>query len=227
MGTNNPQMLSVHLFSYKKNLDSVYTETNETLARFLGFSKTKKMIGCTDYELPCPASENAEKFRNDDQQVISNQRNLNTIDIYEYTTGLSILLTQKSPCYDNNGNLIGTCGRGVNITQLLSEVSQFVFDNVHPHQKLTKGTYIIGYDDAGIKLSPRQQECLFFLLRGKTAKQIGQQLNLGHRTVESYLETIKTKFNCQNKYELIDHATELGFLDRIPEQLLYQSLLNR
>jgi DNA-binding CsgD family transcriptional regulator len=39
---------------------------------------------------------------------------------------------------------------------------------------------------------------------GKTAKASAQQLGLSPRTVESYLETVKHKFNVSNKSDLIE-----------------------
>jgi DNA-binding CsgD family transcriptional regulator len=62
-------------------------------------------------------------------------------------------------------------------------------------------------------LSPRQQECLFFMTRGKTAKEIGKMLGCSHRTIETHIDHIKSKFQCSTKGELIEKAFENGFLD--------------
>lgn len=59
------------------------------------------------------------------------------------------------------------------------------------------------------KLTRREKECLELLLMGKTSSLIGEFLHLSHRTVESYLSTLKNKFNCSNKPELIEVATLL------------------
>lgn len=61
-------------------------------------------------------------------------------------------------------------------------------------------------------LSSRERNCLIHLVQGKTAKQIGNDLDLSHRTVESYLENIKNKFTCLTKQELISIAKRLGDL---------------
>lgn len=53
------------------------------------------------------------------------------------------------------------------------------------------------------KLSIRQSECLYYLVRGMSAKQIAKILNLSHRTVEDYIESLKNKLNCDAKSELI------------------------
>lgn len=61
------------------------------------------------------------------------------------------------------------------------------------------------------KFSQRETECLYFLVRGKTAKGIAQILNLSVRTIESYISNLKIKLGCYSKTELIEKAIENGF----------------
>ncbi|HEV2614578.1 MAG TPA: helix-turn-helix transcriptional regulator [Gammaproteobacteria bacterium] len=63
----------------------------------------------------------------------------------------------------------------------------------------------------GIYFSRREEEVLAQLVRGKTAKQIGEKLNLSPRTIESYVENMKIKTNCQSKAELIDKFVDEFF----------------
>lgn len=60
-----------------------------------------------------------------------------------------------------------------------------------------------------LRLSKQQHKCADLLLSGKSAKSISEELNLSKRTVEYYLELIKTKFNCNNKTELIIKLKDL------------------
>ncbi len=53
------------------------------------------------------------------------------------------------------------------------------------------------------QFSKRQLECLRLLVSGLTAKEIGQALNLSHRTVEDYLSICKIKLKAKNKTDLI------------------------
>jgi DNA-binding CsgD family transcriptional regulator len=74
--------------------------------------------------------------------------------------------------------------------------------------------------DAAISLTPREIECLFYTLRGKSAKAIGLILKISPKTIEFHLEHIKTKFNCRNKMELISKAMELGYLNKITPSII-------
>lgn len=61
--------------------------------------------------------------------------------------------------------------------------------------------------------SSREMECLAWLLKGQTARQIGEHLHLSARTVEGYLENIKNKLGCTSKTEIFAQAMlmkELG-----------------
>ncbi|HAT8226499.1 TPA: LuxR family transcriptional regulator, partial [Legionella pneumophila] len=52
-------------------------------------------------------------------------------------------------------------------------------------------------------LSPRQKDCAKLLLQGMSYKEIGKILQLSTRTVETHVNQLKTKLECDNKAELI------------------------
>lgn len=51
-------------------------------------------------------------------------------------------------------------------------------------------------------LSPRQHLCASLYIKGYSAKQIAQELNLSYRTVEYYISVIKRKLYCHTKEDL-------------------------
>lgn len=62
-------------------------------------------------------------------------------------------------------------------------------------------------------LSKRQLECFFFLIRGKSDKEIAKILQLSPRTVESYIDEIKSKMSCSTRAEIIEKAFDEGMLN--------------
>lgn len=69
--------------------------------------------------------------------------------------------------------------------------------------------------DALLKLTVREKECVKLLLENKSAKETAVLLNLSRRTVEHYFESIKDKFNCSFKHDVLSKAkvlAELGLL---------------
>ena len=61
-------------------------------------------------------------------------------------------------------------------------------------------------------LSLREIECLYYKSRGLSAKEIARECKLSPRTVDSYLENIKTKSGIRNITHLISLCKEEGLL---------------
>lgn len=62
-----------------------------------------------------------------------------------------------------------------------------------------------------ITLTLQQSKCLFGILQGKTAKEIGKLVNLSYRTVEHYLERVRFYLGCKsNKEVLIRYANQIS-----------------
>jgi len=59
-------------------------------------------------------------------------------------------------------------------------------------------------------LTKRQLDCLLYLVKGLTIKQIGCELMLSPKTVEHYLDAVKTKLNCHTRSELIEKAFQFN-----------------
>lgn len=51
-------------------------------------------------------------------------------------------------------------------------------------------------------ISEREMQCLFYTAGGRTAKEIAKLLDLSPRTVEHYIENLKSKFDCTTKVQL-------------------------
>lgn len=55
----------------------------------------------------------------------------------------------------------------------------------------------------------REQQCLQFTIQGYTAKMIAKELGLSYRTIESYLDNLKTRLGANSRRELIQIAFQL------------------
>lgn len=60
-----------------------------------------------------------------------------------------------------------------------------------------------------LSLSRREQQCLLLLKKGYTYHEIGIELQLSHRTVEHYIESVKNKLGLQTRRELFLAAEKL------------------
>ena len=62
-------------------------------------------------------------------------------------------------------------------------------------------------------LSIRESQCLKLTLQGKIAKQISKELGLSQRTIERYIETLKSKLYCRTKTDLVIKALTFPHCD--------------
>ncbi|MFN3668456.1 MAG: response regulator transcription factor [Brevundimonas sp.] len=66
---------------------------------------------------------------------------------------------------------------------------------------------------SGSRLSPREQQCLQWVCRGKSSSDIGVILGLSPRTVESYLEKACAKLGVRTRIEAVALAVRQGLVD--------------
>ena len=64
-------------------------------------------------------------------------------------------------------------------------------------------------------LTPREQEVVELLSSGFSAPYIAGELGLSSRTVENYINTIKSKLSCSSKSELIEKAKQISAVLRV------------
>jgi DNA-binding NarL/FixJ family response regulator len=57
--------------------------------------------------------------------------------------------------------------------------------------------------DRKVRLTRREAEVLEYVIQGLSAKGIARKINISHRTVEKYIESLKAKYNCATKSILI------------------------
>jgi len=136
-------------------------------------------------------------------------------------------LGNKFQLKNKENQIIGTETHIIEITNpKLIQLNQLL-QKIDLYRDKKTSHYSIGKMKERINLSKRQNECLFFILRGKTTKEIANILNVSIRTIESHLEEIKIKFRCRTKSELIIKAIEEGFMEVIPRSIFSESLLDK
>lgn len=74
-------------------------------------------------------------------------------------------------------------------------------DHINSIKTLKK--YYVQYKNSDILLSEKEYHCLSLLAHGKKGKAIASELNISLRTVETYIDRIKVKFNLSQTQDLI------------------------
>lgn len=213
-----------------KDENSVFMYANKEYGQIIGLEHHEDVIGRTDFDMPCDTVNFAEMFREQDKQVIQTMSKMRILDIHPFAGGQwKAYIFTKTPLLDEETNLcVGTIFHGMDVTNVTTlEIGSFLsrmsVEGVS-NDLCGQSSYMLTATFNDIKLTDRQSEVLFYILRGKTAKQISLYLNLSSRTIEEYLLQLKYKFNADNKYELIDKAIAAGFLNTIPESIFQTQL---
>ena len=80
---------------------------------------------------------------------------------------------------------------------------------------LDQKRYYLSQSNDELYFTQREAQCMYYILHGCTIVQVGERLNLSHRTVEFYVKNMKMKLNVHSKSELIAYAMRVGFLELI------------
>lgn len=212
-----------------KDLDSVFRYLNQASSDRVGFRDRFDAIGLTDDDLPCDAAACAALFRQQDAEVIRQGRPLRILDIHPYANGQwRAFVFTKTPWLDDTRQTVGTIFHGVELTSpMMIELGHLLSTIVlqqRDDQLVGETSYVIARDRGEVRLTPREAEILFLLLRFQAAKHIARALGISPRTVEQHLESLKHKFAAGSKSELFDRAMQLGYLNYLPETLFHRQL---
>ncbi len=206
-----------------KDLHSTYCNVSSKLSKLLGWKSAEDALGKTDYDIPCDVCNFAAEFQKTDKAVLTTNNTILTLDFQKYSTGWELLLIEKNILKDKNGKIEGLYLHGVDLstTNLYQGyLLLYNLDTCITGRRAKPISYVLNLPDDCLALTQKQEACLFFLIRGKTIKETAKILNLSPRTVESHLQAIKNKFNCDCKTQVIEKAIDSGFLYHIPKDLM-------
>jgi len=208
-----------------KDANFRYVGCNSNLANILRLKYKNKIIGAMDVDLPGCTEELFQFHKNNDQLALNGQ----TVKYIHKSASPydgSFFYFTKKPIVDRDNNIVGL------IFHCHEFIKNIFIEKLHQIDKKNYSSnglpsyYQIDQNNDPFKLSTRELECLFCILRGMTAKQIGERIQLSKRTIESYIENIKNKLGCHTKSELFDLAINKGYMNVIPTRFLQDDFLN-
>lgn len=195
-------LMQLPLSVYFINANSINEKVNHVDAELCGFNSVDEAVGKSCFhEFTKESIEittrndrlvmQSQELRISEENVILSKSNLNRPT-----------LSFKMPWYNHNNEVIGLFGCSIisgrhPLADSLSLIRSLGILNAA--QDVTS----ISDNITETYLSKRQIQCATLLLAGMTTKDIAMQLNLSPRTIEHYIEMIKSKLECSNKTELI------------------------
>lgn len=205
-----------------KDINSNYLGISQQYAKLAGWENASKCLGKTDHDIMCEAVKFADIFVARDKKMIDSEVACKYLDIQKYTSGWRMILVEKTPIKNQEGKVVAIFATGADVTDMplfksflvLCQQDDKTFGSIY-----TPASYSLSSYYCPLPLTQKQQVCLFWLIRGKSLKEIAKILQLSPRTVECHLDTIKIKLNCQYKSEIIEKAIASGFMHYVPFEL--------
>lgn len=195
-------------------------------------SHIQDMLGQTELEQKEFIPESARAlFLLEDQHVFKNNQKYIAFGSFQYADAYRHVCYTKEKIFDQEQNQSFVLVTGIEIPKYMmgfliqtksNHASQSHFNNSNnlPKNTLHFSSINLSAAQYQIDLSDREEECLFLMLRGHTAKSIASVLNLSVRTIEFHTDKLKIKLNSTRKSQLLKTAVDLGYLNLIPQRFL-------
>lgn len=213
------------MIAWKDNAGHYLKASTET-ARSLGWRHPNDIIGKNDYDHPCYLAEFAAEYQAYDR-YLREQGVTKTVFCFSCYSGDNwrLMFGKNGVFYDDQEQVAGTVFNVNDITQTKmftlfctlteNDLILLTAKNLRKTMYTIEETYPIE-----TTLTPKESECLFYLLRHKTAKEIAVILQKSHRTIEDTINRIREKLNCHNKKDIIEFSIEHNLLSIIPNSVL-------
>lgn len=214
-------MLDLPASVFWKDIRGVYLGCNDVMADLAALTTRQAVIGIDDNELV--GEEAARQFVDNDREVIESGKPQVVDEFYRNNRGILIKgFSTKAPLFDGNGSLVGLYG--ISFLEEVTEDDQLKsrklpsdIQNQYTELLTQTNRVAASYHSTKLpaieKLSAREAQCLQMIAKGLTAKAIADKLDLSKRTVETYIESVKSKLGCHNKTELIVAAIKHKYID--------------
>lgn len=185
-----------------KDSKGVFLGCNSAFAKQFGFTTEDKVIGMTDYDFDW-SLKLRDKYIKDDREIINTgQAKLNYLEEQRQPDGtVKIVQVTKRPIYENK--------KIVGVLCVYSDKVEYNKSSVLPSASQLKQNIL---SNKTIDLSTREREVVAYMAKGLTARETAEILKISVRTVESYIESIKSKLGVSKKIELFKLSLEYGLL---------------
>ncbi len=201
---------------FYKNIHSIYQGCNATFSKIVGAGEPRNIMGMRVSDLKYLnnkiLAENAKQFEEIDHKVFdcAEGYELRKQIYFEKAPFTYEMNCNVFPILNESEQVAGLFGIGCGQMIISSEI-QNIFRLVNKFligYLLKKPRYLIQSKQVNIFLTRRAVACLLYLMKGRTAKELSNDMSVTARTAENYIAILKEKFGCNTKSQLISCAFE-------------------
>lgn len=202
------------IICFWKDKNFIYRGGNKEMLHNNHLEHLDALLGKSDFELARFRAD-ADKYTDQDKYVLRGNTIFNIATLLEANGTKSIHLIKKGPVRNQYGEIMGVVGTGftLNLDTYQMMLSLMPLYDFKKFSKDVKHPKDIEYQYHGIAFTKRQAQVLSAILKGQTTEEMAHLLNLSKRTIEGYIEKIKEKLDCNNKFKIIGKAFSMGFIE--------------
>lgn len=199
------------------SLDAEVLMCNRHYAELIGAKSEFDLIGMpTRFKAMAVEPEALLSFAEMNRRAMQGEH-ISSFEMHRYCGDyFRAFVSNKRPFFNSDGVIIGVifCANEIlsptlnEIKALVNREGMIVSDLVHTNIQ----SYLDEEAEKYVYLTRRESECLFYLARGYSSREIGEMLDLSSRTIESYLNNVKAKLSCTRRSELCSFAIDSGLV---------------
>lgn len=205
--SNINTLYSLPFIIYFYNAYHQFVDCNDSALEIVDAQSIRDFIGYTNErfvgkELSLLAESNNDLVMRSERMIITEESGFRKDDYLIQT------LSFKLPWYAF-GKVVGILGcsiitSNISVSELANSLSQLVSIGLLNNNHCSIGPSVDTQKKFCPYLTPRQNEVLSLLLRNKTAKEIGRDLDIKYKVVQKHTANIKRKTGCQSMSSLYD-----------------------
>lgn len=196
-----------------KDLQSRFVYANQAYLDLLALPSSFDVTGRLDSELPATTAEFSEQFQLHDRIVEKERQRKSSLEIHPFgrENALQAYFFDKIPFFNDEGNVVGTYFHGRRAEHLPLDF--------YLHTPGSPGSSLILTRPNDI-FTDGEWNVIFFLLQGKTQKEIARFLNLSVGYVHNRIPIIFEKIGVSSTRQLSEYCRCMGWNNYVPERFL-------
>jgi DNA-binding CsgD family transcriptional regulator len=192
---------------YWKDIRGHYLGANTPFLKNAALPSLLDVVKKTDLDLIW--ANEAVRWKQNDYEVINTGKAKKYLEPCRVGNRVELFISHKMPLRSKSGKIIGVFGISTLYDEKEVEISDYptpenAFENIVVLDPKSYQSHIYLTSD----LTKRQMECLRYIVKGMTAKEIAKIMFLSPRTIEHYIQAIKLKWNCHSRSKLVEKALD-------------------
>lgn len=209
-----------------KDVDLKFLGCSKANVKSFNLSSVDNLIGKTDRDFSWSNNGYLKIFNDEDHTVLSG-KTLLILGRYDFSDEKKVILIRKQPMIDvKNNKIIGVISCCKEVPDLQSFIVHGKRSNLAlSFESLNEINNKLFKKNSTVLFTPREEECLYYIIRGHSMKETAKKLGISDRTVEGYFEQVKNKLDCRKLPCVVAKAIELGYLYYVPPRIILEENL--